>query len=76
MRSFLFKHVGAKHRLRFNDMGSADYREQFNHALSILEAAKVGYVHLMDGLAFGTSTLFTSIVSCCLFHTFQASPSL
>jgi N-ethylmaleimide reductase len=34
-------------------MGSPDYREQFNHALSVLEAAKVAYVHVMDGLAFG-----------------------
>ena len=37
----------------YNDMGSPDYREQFNHALSILQAAKVGYVHVMDGLGFG-----------------------
>ncbi len=34
-------------------MGSPDYREQFNHVLSVLEAAKVAYVHVMDGLAFG-----------------------
>ena len=39
--------------ISYNDMGSPDYREQFNHALAILEAAKVGYVHVMDGLGFG-----------------------
>jgi 2,4-dienoyl-CoA reductase-like NADH-dependent reductase (Old Yellow Enzyme family) len=38
---------------RYNNMGSSDYREQFNHALSVLNAANVGYVHLVDGLAFG-----------------------
>ena len=43
-------------------MGSPDYREQFNHALSILEAAKVGYVHVMDGLGFGFHKLGESIV--------------
>lgn len=37
----------------FNDMGSPDFREQFLHAASQLDAYRLGYLHLMDGLAFG-----------------------
>ena len=43
-------------------MGSPDYREQFDHALAILEAAKVGYVHVMDGLGFGFHKLGEAMV--------------
>jgi hypothetical protein len=50
-------------------MGSPDYREQFNHALSILQAAKVGYVHVMDGLGFGFhnlgALLYFALHTCC-----------
>ena len=37
----------------FNDMGSPDYREQFTHAASRLDAFGLAYLHVMDGLAFG-----------------------
>jgi N-ethylmaleimide reductase len=37
----------------FNDMGSPDYRETFLYAASKLNAYKLGYLHVMDGLAFG-----------------------
>jgi hypothetical protein len=44
-------------------MGCPEYREQFNHAFSILDAANVGYVHLVDGLEFGFHKLGEAIVS-------------
>ena len=37
----------------FNDMGSDDYRELFTHVVKRLNAYKLGYLHVMDGLAFG-----------------------
>ncbi len=37
----------------FNDMGSADFREQFHHAATELTRAGIGYLHVIDGLAFG-----------------------
>lgn len=37
----------------FNDMGSRDYREQFLHAARQLDAYRLAYLHVMDGLAFG-----------------------
>jgi len=37
----------------FNDMGSADYREQFTFVAAQLDAFGLAYLHVMDGLAFG-----------------------
>jgi len=37
----------------FNDMGSADFRETFLYTIKQLKRLDLGYVHLMDGLAFG-----------------------
>ena len=37
----------------FNDMGSPDYRETFLYAAEQLKAYGLGYLHIMDGLAFG-----------------------
>lgn len=37
----------------FNDMGSPDYREQFLNAAQELAKHNLGYLHIMDGLAFG-----------------------
>ncbi len=37
----------------FNDMGSPDYRETFTYVVEKLEAFELGYLHIMDGLAFG-----------------------
>ena len=37
----------------FNDMGSEDYREQFTYVASQLDRFGLGYLHVMDGLAFG-----------------------
>lgn len=37
----------------FNDMGSPDYREQFNHAASQLDSVGLAYLHIMDGTGFG-----------------------
>jgi N-ethylmaleimide reductase len=37
----------------FNDMGSQDFREMTNYTVQALAEAKVGYLHIMDGLAFG-----------------------
>ncbi len=37
----------------FNDMGSPDYRETFTYVAKQLNAYKLGYLHIMDGLAFG-----------------------
>ena len=37
----------------FNDMGSPDYRATFLHAAAQLDAYNLGYLHVMDGLAFG-----------------------
>jgi hypothetical protein len=47
-------------------MGSPEFRELFSHALSIFEAAKLGYVHVMDGLGFGFHKLGQLlVVACC-----------
>jgi N-ethylmaleimide reductase len=37
----------------FNDMGSKDFRETFLFAAQELNKLKIGYLHIMDGLAFG-----------------------
>lgn len=37
----------------FNDMGSADYRETFLYAAKAVNDLNIGYIHVMDGLAFG-----------------------
>ncbi len=37
----------------FNDMGSPDYRETFLYAAEQLNAFGLGFLHIMDGLAFG-----------------------
>ena len=37
----------------FNDMGSADYREQFLYTARQLDQYALGFLHIMDGLAFG-----------------------
>ncbi len=37
----------------FNDMGSADFREQFTYTAGELDRHGLAYLHVMDGLAFG-----------------------
>ncbi len=37
----------------FNDMGSPDFRETFTYAAAQLDPFGLGYLHLVDGLAFG-----------------------
>jgi N-ethylmaleimide reductase len=37
----------------FNDMGSEDFREQFIAAVDMIEKKLIGFLHVMDGLAFG-----------------------
>ncbi len=37
----------------FNDMGSKDFRETFLYTAEELNRLKLGYLHIMDGLAFG-----------------------
>ena len=37
----------------FNDMGADDFRETFTYVAQQLNKLKVGYLHVMDGLAFG-----------------------
>ena len=37
----------------FNDMGSEDFRETYIYVIKELEKLNLGYVHIMDGLAFG-----------------------
>ena len=37
----------------FNDMGSKDYREAFTYFVQRLDKWNLGYLHVMDGLAFG-----------------------
>ena len=37
----------------FNDMGSADFRETFLYVAGELNKFNLGYLHIMDGLAFG-----------------------
>ena len=41
----------------FNDMGSPNYREQFLHAAAALDRLRLGYLHVVDGLAFGFHAL-------------------
>ena len=41
----------------FNDMGSPDFREQFLHAARELAGMGIGYLHAVDGLAFGFHNL-------------------
>jgi N-ethylmaleimide reductase len=37
----------------FNDMGSDDFRETYDYAAEELNKLNLGYMHIMDGLAFG-----------------------
>lgn len=37
----------------FNDMGSPDFRPTYLYTIKELNKLKLGYVHIMDGLAFG-----------------------
>jgi len=37
----------------FNDMGSPDYREQFNYVAQQLDGFGLAFLHVVDGLAFG-----------------------
>jgi N-ethylmaleimide reductase len=37
----------------FNDMGSSDYKETFLYVVEELNKLDLGYLHIMDGLAFG-----------------------
>lgn len=37
----------------FNDMGSEDFRETYLYTIKELNKLNLGYVHIMDGLAFG-----------------------
>jgi N-ethylmaleimide reductase len=37
----------------FNDMGSPDFRETFLYVAKELDVFNLGYLHIMDGLAFG-----------------------
>ena len=41
----------------FNDMGSPDYRAQFLYTAKQLDAYRLAYLHVMDGLAFGVHQL-------------------
>jgi 2,4-dienoyl-CoA reductase-like NADH-dependent reductase (Old Yellow Enzyme family) len=41
----------------FNDMGSPDFREQFLYVAQQLDKNGLGYLHVMDGLAFGFHNL-------------------
>jgi len=37
----------------FNDMGSPDFRETYRYVIKALNQLGLGYLHIMDGLAFG-----------------------
>ncbi len=41
----------------FNDMGSPNFREQFMHVATMLDRFRLGYLHVVDGPAFGFHTL-------------------
>ncbi len=41
----------------YNDMGSPDYRETFLYVAEQLNKLNIGYLHLLDGLAFGFHNL-------------------
>lgn len=41
----------------FNDMGSPDYREMFLYTAAELATYQIGYLHVLDGLAFGFHNL-------------------
>ena len=41
----------------FNDMGSPDFREQFTFVAGQLDRVGLAYLHVVDGLAFGTHNL-------------------
>jgi N-ethylmaleimide reductase len=45
----------------FNDMGSPDFRETFLYAATRLSQYKIGYLHVVDGLAFGFHGLGTAM---------------
>ncbi len=49
------EHVGARISPNgiFNDMGSEDFRETYLYVAKELNTFKLGYLHIMDGLAFG-----------------------
>ena len=46
----------------FNDMGSPDYRDQFTYAAEQLDNYRLGYLHIVDGLAFGFHELGEAMV--------------
>ena len=46
----------------YNDMGSFDFREQFLHAASELQARDLAYLHVVDGLAFGFHELGSPVL--------------
>jgi len=41
----------------YNDMGSPDFREQFTYVAQQLDSFGLAYLHVMDGLAFGSHGL-------------------
>ncbi len=43
----------------FNDMGSPDFRETFRFVAGALDPFRLGYLHVLDGLAFGFHQLGT-----------------
>ena len=45
----------------FNDMGSPDFRETYLYAATRLSQNKIGYLHVVDGLAFGFHGLGTAM---------------
>lgn len=45
----------------FNDMGSPDFRETFLYAATRLSQYELGYLHVVDGLAFGFHELGTPV---------------
>ena len=49
------RHVGVRISPNgvFNDMGAANFREQFTHVATMLDRHDLAYLHVVDGLAFG-----------------------
>ena len=46
----------------FNDMGSPDFRETYLAAAKLIESKGLGFIHVMDGLAFGFHELGEAMV--------------
>ena len=57
----------------FNDMGSDDFRQQFHHAAAQLDQAGIGYLHVIDGLAFGFHQLGEPVTLQETRHFFQGT---